>query len=249
MGFSRQECWSGLPFPSPVDHVLSELSTMTHPFWIEPRDAGKHTTMHRAALTPKNYPNKDVSLCQSWKILPLVSPVQENSHFWYVFSDPSSPKLKFCTNSFFHVFIHYARACAHTHTHTHTYIYIYIYWAPISICQNPCRCQTKMASRNGLHPCPKRRYHFAGKGQHRECVPTISYCSTDAALGTLWTYLALTTVLWKRYHHHFCFISRIMEACIERLNDWYKVTQIKDGSRIQIQDIKLKGPSVLFLNP
>ena len=29
MGFSRQECWSGLPFPTPVDHVLSELSTMT----------------------------------------------------------------------------------------------------------------------------------------------------------------------------------------------------------------------------
>ena len=25
MGFSRQEYWSGLPFPSPVDHVLSEL--------------------------------------------------------------------------------------------------------------------------------------------------------------------------------------------------------------------------------
>ena len=31
MGFSRQEYWSGLPFPFPVDHVLSELSTMTHP--------------------------------------------------------------------------------------------------------------------------------------------------------------------------------------------------------------------------
>ena len=30
MGFSRQEYWSGLPFPSPVDHVFSELSTMTH---------------------------------------------------------------------------------------------------------------------------------------------------------------------------------------------------------------------------
>ena len=29
MGSSRQEYWSGLPFPSPVDHVLSELSTMT----------------------------------------------------------------------------------------------------------------------------------------------------------------------------------------------------------------------------
>ena len=34
MGFSGQEYWSGLPFPSPVDHVLSELSTMTHPSWV-----------------------------------------------------------------------------------------------------------------------------------------------------------------------------------------------------------------------
>ena len=30
IGFSRQEYWSGLLFPSPVDHNLSELSTMTH---------------------------------------------------------------------------------------------------------------------------------------------------------------------------------------------------------------------------
>ena len=34
MGFSRQEYWSGLPFPSPVDHVLSELSTLTCPSWV-----------------------------------------------------------------------------------------------------------------------------------------------------------------------------------------------------------------------
>ena len=34
MGFSRQEYWSGLPFPSSVDHVLSELSTMTHTSWV-----------------------------------------------------------------------------------------------------------------------------------------------------------------------------------------------------------------------
>ena len=34
IGFSRQEYWSGLPFPSPVDHILSELSTMTHPSWV-----------------------------------------------------------------------------------------------------------------------------------------------------------------------------------------------------------------------
>ena len=34
MRFSRQEYCSGLPLPSPVDHVLSELSTMTHPFGV-----------------------------------------------------------------------------------------------------------------------------------------------------------------------------------------------------------------------
>ena len=34
MGFSRQEYRSGLPFPSPVDHILSDLSTMTHLSWV-----------------------------------------------------------------------------------------------------------------------------------------------------------------------------------------------------------------------
>ena len=34
MGFSRHKCWNGLPFPSVVVHVLSELSTMTHPSWV-----------------------------------------------------------------------------------------------------------------------------------------------------------------------------------------------------------------------
>ena len=34
MGFLRQKCWSGLPFPSPVDHILSGLSTMTCPPWV-----------------------------------------------------------------------------------------------------------------------------------------------------------------------------------------------------------------------
>ena len=29
MGSTRQEYWSGFPFPSPVDHILSELSPMT----------------------------------------------------------------------------------------------------------------------------------------------------------------------------------------------------------------------------
>ena len=34
MVFSRQEYWSGLPLPSPVDHILSELSTMICPSWV-----------------------------------------------------------------------------------------------------------------------------------------------------------------------------------------------------------------------
>ena len=35
-GFSRQEYWSALPVPSPVDHILSELSTMTCLSWVAP---------------------------------------------------------------------------------------------------------------------------------------------------------------------------------------------------------------------
>ena len=37
MGFSKQEYWSGLPFPSPVDHILSDLSTMTHLSCVAPQ--------------------------------------------------------------------------------------------------------------------------------------------------------------------------------------------------------------------
>ena len=34
MGFSRQEYWSGLLFPSAVDHILLELPTMTCLSWV-----------------------------------------------------------------------------------------------------------------------------------------------------------------------------------------------------------------------
>ena len=37
MGLSRQDYWSGLPDPSPVDHILSDLSTMTRSSWIAPQ--------------------------------------------------------------------------------------------------------------------------------------------------------------------------------------------------------------------
>ena len=34
MGLSRQEYWSGLPFLSPVDHILSEFSNINCPSWV-----------------------------------------------------------------------------------------------------------------------------------------------------------------------------------------------------------------------
>ena len=34
MGFSRQEHWCGLPFPPPVDHILSELFTVMPSSWV-----------------------------------------------------------------------------------------------------------------------------------------------------------------------------------------------------------------------
>ena len=34
MWFLRLEYWNGLPFPAPVDHVLSELFTMTCLSWV-----------------------------------------------------------------------------------------------------------------------------------------------------------------------------------------------------------------------
>ena len=34
MGFLWQEYWSDLPFLSPVDYILSELSTMNHLSWV-----------------------------------------------------------------------------------------------------------------------------------------------------------------------------------------------------------------------
>ena len=34
MGFSQQVHWDDLAFPPPVNHVLSELSTMTHSSWV-----------------------------------------------------------------------------------------------------------------------------------------------------------------------------------------------------------------------
>ena len=84
MGFSRQEYWSGLPFPSPVDHVLSELSTMTHPSWVALKGMAHSFTeldkavAHVISLTSFLWlwfsfclPSEDSAppvLCKSWQL-------------------------------------------------------------------------------------------------------------------------------------------------------------------------------------
>ena len=50
MGFSRQEYWSSLPFPSPVDHILSDLSTMTRPSWVDPQAWLSFTELDKAVV-------------------------------------------------------------------------------------------------------------------------------------------------------------------------------------------------------
>ena len=42
MGFLQQEYCSGLPFPTPVDHVLSEPSTMTRQSWVALHSMADH---------------------------------------------------------------------------------------------------------------------------------------------------------------------------------------------------------------
>ena len=50
MGFSRQEYWSGLPFPSPVDHSLSGLSTMTLRSWVASQAWLSFTELDKAVV-------------------------------------------------------------------------------------------------------------------------------------------------------------------------------------------------------
>ena len=61
MGFSRQEYWSSLPFPPPVDHILSDLSTMTHLFWVALHSMAHSFIVRQGWLT--------VRITANWKIL------------------------------------------------------------------------------------------------------------------------------------------------------------------------------------
>ena len=70
MGFSRQKYWSGLPFPSPVDHILSELSTMTHLSWV-----ALHGMVHSFIELDKVHVIRLVSFLWLWfsSVCPLMN--------------------------------------------------------------------------------------------------------------------------------------------------------------------------------
>ena len=52
MGLSRQEYWSGLLFPSPVDHIFSEVSTRTRPSWVALHGLACNFTESDKAMVP-----------------------------------------------------------------------------------------------------------------------------------------------------------------------------------------------------
>ena len=81
IGFFRQEYSSGLSFPSPVDHILSELFTMTHPSWV---------ALHTWLLASLSYTSPfSRHSCDPWK-RPSVAKVwlsttlNEMTFCWYV---------------------------------------------------------------------------------------------------------------------------------------------------------------------
>ena len=75
MGFSTQGYWSGLPFPSLVDHALSELSTMTRPSWVT-----LHGRVHNFVLRlcPMGLPSS--SQTEKNNHLPIASSHQQTLH-------------------------------------------------------------------------------------------------------------------------------------------------------------------------
>ena len=97
MGFSRQEYWSGLPFPSPVDHILSELYTMTCLSWM-----ALHGMAHSfIELGPKLW-----SMWSDWLVfcdcgfqsvcphLPVASPLRLDMGYLLTVSSTMQPLLQ-----------------------------------------------------------------------------------------------------------------------------------------------------------
>ena len=64
-GVLQANYWSGLPFPSPVDHVLSKLFTMTHLSWV-----ALHGMAHSFIELHKPFHHKTGSMKESKKLTP-----------------------------------------------------------------------------------------------------------------------------------------------------------------------------------
>ena len=87
IGFSRQEYWSGLPFPS-EDHVLSEFFTMTCPSWVAlPGMAHSFIELHSPFNTTRLWSMMEIQQLyflvfpqMSWKLTSTQKPV---SGYWY----------------------------------------------------------------------------------------------------------------------------------------------------------------------
>ena len=82
MGFSRQERWSGLPFPSPADHVLSELSVMTRSSWVSP-----HCMTHSFIELHKAVIHMIILVSSLWFWFSFWRPWDWNSCFFCLPSD------------------------------------------------------------------------------------------------------------------------------------------------------------------
>ena len=55
-GVLKARILSGLPFPSPVGHILSELSTMTHPSWVGPwKESAHHLNWSQVSLLQRPF--------------------------------------------------------------------------------------------------------------------------------------------------------------------------------------------------
>ena len=76
MGSSRQEYWSGLPFLSPVDRIVSDLSTMAHPSWVVPWAWLSFTELDKAVvlLGLDWLVFRDYGFCVSSLWCPLATP-------------------------------------------------------------------------------------------------------------------------------------------------------------------------------
>ena len=75
MGFSRQEYCSGLSFPSPVDHILSELSTMTCPSWV-----ALHSMAHSFIELDKAVVHVIILVSFLWLWFSSVCPLMEKDY-------------------------------------------------------------------------------------------------------------------------------------------------------------------------